>query len=166
MPIGPHPPGLVTKSLSERNTLILVSDPLAQATDLVGTPKLYLDFTPNKFDVDLFVTVYEQLANGDYLQLYDPPFEFRASYARDLAHRHLLQAGVPQQLEVTVHRVLGRRIQAGSRIVIALGVVKRPDRQINYGTGGDVSTESIADGKIPVRIRWGSGTYFDLPTHH
>jgi hypothetical protein len=65
-----------------------------------------------------------------------------------------------------VHRVLGRRIQAGSRIVIALGVVKRPDRQINYGTGGDVSAESIADARIPVRIRWGSGTYFDLPVHH
>ena len=38
--------------------------------------------------------LYEQLANGDYVQLYDPPFEFRASYARDLAHRHLLRAGV------------------------------------------------------------------------
>jgi uncharacterized protein len=160
------PPNLVTKSLSEHDRLILVSDPVSQATDLVGTPKLHLDFTLNKFDVDLFVTVYEQLANGDYVQLFDPPFEFRASYARDLAHRHLLRAGEEQQLDVTVHRVLGRRIQAGSRIVIALGVVKRPDRQINYGTGGDVSAESITDARIPVRIRWGSGTYFDLPVHH
>ena len=39
-------------------------------------------------------------------------------------------------------------------IVIALGVVKRPDRQINYGTGGDVSAESVADARIPLRIRW------------
>ncbi len=70
-----------------------------------------------------------------------------------------------QQLDITVQRILGRRIQAGSRIVIAIGVVKRPDRQINYGTGGDVSTESLADGRIPVRIRWGNGTYFDLPVH-
>ena len=61
--------------------------------DLVGTPKLHLDFTPNKFDMDLSVMLYEQLANGDYVQLYDPPFEFRASYAHDLAHRHLLRAG-------------------------------------------------------------------------
>ena len=36
-----------------------------------------------------------------------PPFEFRASYARDLAHRHLLRAGEQQQLDVTVQRVLG-----------------------------------------------------------
>jgi putative CocE/NonD family hydrolase len=159
------PASLVSKYVGEHDTLILVSDPVSQATDLVGTPKLHLDFTPNKFDVDLFVIIYEQLANGDYVQLFDPPFEFRASYAQDLAHRHLLRAGEEQQLDVTVHRVLGRRIQAGSRIVIALGVVKRPDRQINYGTGGDVSTESIADAQVPVRIRWSSGTYFDLPVH-
>ena len=139
---------------------------VAQPMDLVGTPKLHLDFTPNKFDVDLSVTLYEQLANGDYIQLFDPPFEFRASYAHDLARRHLLRAGEQQQLDVTVQRVLGRRIQAGSRLVIAIGIIKRPDRQINYGTGGDVSTESLSDARIPVRIRWGGGTYFDLPVHH
>ncbi len=159
------PPALLSRSLSERNVLILASDPLTQAADLVGMPKLHLDIVPNKFDVDLSVTLFEQLANGDYVQLFDPPFEFRASYARDLTHRHLLRAGVQQQLDVTVQRVLGRRIQAGSRLVIAIGVVKRPDRQINYGTGGDVSTESLADARVPLRIRWGAGTYFDLPVH-
>ena len=159
------PAGLVQKSLNDHNTLILVSDPVTQVTDIAGTPKLHLDFTPNKFDMDLAVVIYEQLANGDYVQLYDPPFEFRASYARDRAHRHLLQAGVEQSLEVTVQRVLGRRIQAGSRIVITIAVNKRPDRQINYGSGGDVSTETLDDGHIPLRIRWGSGTYFDLPVH-
>lgn len=157
------PTTLVHRSLSDRNTLILISDPLRQPTDLAGTPKLHLDFIPNKFDVDLAVVFYEQLANGDYVQLFGPPYEFRASYARDRAHRHLLRAGEQQQLDVTVQRVLGRRLLAGSRIVIALSVVKRPDRQINYGTGGDVSTESMADGRVPVRIRWGNGTYFDLP---
>ena len=159
------PANLLSKTLNERNALILISDPLPQALDLVGTPKLHLDFTLNKFDVDLSVTVYEQLANGDYVQLFAPSFEFRASYARDLAHRHLLRAGEQQQLDVTVQRILGRRLQAGSRLVIAIGVVKRPDRQINYGTGGDVSAESLGDARIPVRIRWAAGTYFDLPVH-
>jgi putative CocE/NonD family hydrolase len=160
------PASLVTKSLNDHNTLVLVSDPLTQAIDLVGTPKLHLDFTPNKFDMDLGVTLYEQLANGDYVQLFEPPFEFRASYAHDLSHRHLLHAGIEQQLDVTVQRVLGRRLQVGSRLVITIGVIKRPDRQVNYGTGGDVSTETLDDGKIPLRIRWGGGTYFDLPVHH
>ncbi|HTV76645.1 MAG TPA: CocE/NonD family hydrolase [Steroidobacteraceae bacterium] len=159
------PASLVQKNLSDHDTLILVSDPVTRVTDLAGTPKLHLDFTPNKFDMDLAITIYEQLANGDYVQLFDPPYELRASYARDRAHRHLLQAGVEQQLDVTVQRVLGRRIQPGSRIVIAIAVIKRPDRQINYGTGGDVSTETIADGRVPLRIRWHGGTYFELPVH-
>jgi uncharacterized protein len=156
---------LVAKSLSEQNALILVSDPLSHVTDVVGIPKAHLDFTPNKFDVDLAITMYEQLANGDYVPLFGPAYEFRASYAHDRAHRHLLQAGVQQQLDVTMQRVLGRRLQAGSRLVICIAVIKRPDLQINYGSGGDVSTESIADGRIPMRIRWGGGTYFDLPVH-
>ncbi|HEV2703395.1 MAG TPA: CocE/NonD family hydrolase [Steroidobacteraceae bacterium] len=160
------PTSLVVKTLNEHDTLILVSDPLGHVTDLVGTPKVHLDFTPNKFDMDLAITLYEQLANGDYVQLYAPAFEFRASYARDPSHRHLLQAGVEQQLDVSLHQVLGRRLQAGSRLVISIAVNKRPDRQINYGTGGDVSTESLRDGKIPLRIRWHGGTYFDLPVHH
>jgi hypothetical protein len=160
------PSSLVVRSLSERDTLVLVSDPLSHVTDLVGSPKLHLDFTPNKFDVDLAITLYEQLANGDYVQLFGPPYEFRASYAGDLSHRHLLQAGVEQQLDIPVHQLLGRRLQAGSRIVITIAVNMRPDRQINYGTGGDVSTESLPDARIPLRIRWLSGTYFDLPVHH
>jgi putative CocE/NonD family hydrolase len=160
------PPSLVVKTLSELDTLVLVSDPLSHVTDLVGTPKLHLDFTPNKFDIDLAITLFEQLANGDYVQLYGPPYEFRASYAQDLSHRHLLQAGVEQQLDVSLHQVLGRRLQAGSRLVITIAVNKRPDRQINYGTGGDVSAETAQDAKIPLRIRWYGGTYFDLPVHH
>lgn len=159
------PAGLIRRHLDDRDTLILAGEPVHQVTDLAGTPKLHLEFTPNKFDMDLAVVFYEQLANGDYVPLYDPPYEFRASYARDRAHRHLLQAGVEQSLDVTVQRVVGRRIQAGSRIVITIAVSKRPDRQINYGTGGDVSTESLADGRIPLRIRWSGGTYFDLPVH-
>ncbi len=96
------PTSLIVKTLSERDTLVLVSDPLSHVTDLVGTPTLHLDFTPNKFDMDLAITLFEQLANGDYVQLYGPPYELRASYAHDLSHRHLLQAGVEQQLDVTV----------------------------------------------------------------
>src|SRR3546814_21146590 len=49
-----------------------------------------LDFVINKYDVDLDVTLYEQRADGDYLQLADT-YQFRASYARDEVNRHLLK---------------------------------------------------------------------------
>ena len=56
-----------------------------------------------------------------------------------------------------------RLLKAGSRLVMVLGIGKRPDREINYGTGDDVSEESIADGKVPLKIRWYSDSYIDIP---
>ena len=46
---------------------------------------------------------------------------------------------------------------------MVLGISKRPDREINYGTGNDVSEESIADGKIPLKIRWYNDSYIEIP---
>jgi hypothetical protein len=56
-----------------------------------------------------------------------------------------------------------RQLQAGSRLVLVLDINKRPDREINYGTGNDVSEESIADGKVPLKIRWYNDSYIEIP---
>jgi hypothetical protein len=95
--------------------------------------------------------------------LYGPSDEFRASYARDRVHRHLLKAGERQVLNFRGQRLLSRQLQAGSRLVLVIGVNKRPDREINYGTGNDVSDDSIADGKMPLKLKWFSGSYIDMP---
>jgi hypothetical protein len=42
-------------------------------------------------------------------------------------------------------------------------VQKRPDQEINYGTGNDVGEESVVDGKIPLKIHWHGGSYMDIP---
>jgi hypothetical protein len=117
----------------------------------------------NKMDVDLSIALYEQLPSGEYLQLFQPAYEFRASYVRDRIHRHLLKAGERQQLTVKSERLVSRKLQAGSRVVMALGVNKRPDREINFGGGGDVSEETIEDAKAPVKIRWYSNSYIEIP---
>src|ERR1035438_8911110 len=39
-------------------------------------PAAAADFITNKKDMDLSITLYELLPNGDYLQLFDPPYEF------------------------------------------------------------------------------------------
>jgi len=109
------------------------------------------------------MTLYELTAGGDYIRLFNPTLEFRASYARDRVHRKLLKAGERQELPFTSERMTSRQLHAGSRLVMILGVNKRPDREINYGTGNDVSEESIADGKIPFKIRWYSDSYIDIP---
>ncbi len=49
---------------------------------------------------------------------------------------------------------MSHQLQPGSRLVVVLCVIKERGRQINYGTGKDVSDETIADAKEPLEIRW------------
>jgi putative CocE/NonD family hydrolase len=157
------PYNILGNTLSLHNALAFVSEPLTRATDLNGPISGRLDFTVNRMDVDLTVAVYELLANGDYLALFDPVYSFRASYARDRSHRQLLKDGERQQLSFEVERLISRRLQSGSRIVVVLGVNKTSDMQINYGGGDDVSAESLDSDAAPLNIRWYNGSYLDLP---
>ena len=123
-----------------------------------------LDFTINKYDVDLVLMLYEQRSSGEYVKLFEPAYAFRASYARDRVKRRLLLNGVRQQLPFQSDRLVGRRLEAGSRLVLALGINKRADQQINYGAGGDVSEESIEEADAPIRIRWHEGSFIEIPS--
>jgi putative CocE/NonD family hydrolase len=156
-------PEIISKNLQLHNAAAFVSAPLPHSIEFNGLFSARLDFTVNKMDVDLYIAMYELLSNGEYLQLFQPAYEFRASYVRDRVHRHLLKAGERQQLTVRSERLMSRKLQAGSRVVMVLGVNKRPDREINYGSGGDVSEESIDAGKVPIKIRWYSNSYIDIP---
>jgi len=154
---------LISSSLATHNDVMFVSDPLAKPTELNGLFSGRLDFTVNKMDMDLNLILFERLAGGDYIRLFSPTCEIRASYARDRVHRHLLRAGERQELTFTSERMTSRKLQQGSRLVMVLGINKRPDREINYGTGNDVSEETIADGSIPIKIRWHNDSYIEVP---
>jgi putative CocE/NonD family hydrolase len=159
----PPPNGIVSKSLQARNAVVFVSDPLKHSQEFGGLFSGKLDFAVNKMDMDLTIAIYELLPNGDYVQLFDPVYEFRASYVHDRTNRQLLKAGERQQLTFKSDRLTSRKLEIGSRVVVVLGVNKRPDRQINYGTGGAVNDESVDDGRVPVKVRWYSDSYIDLP---
>lgn len=159
-----HPavPDLVIRQLPPARGLRFESEVLKQPTDLSGLVRGELDFVINKYDVDFRLTLYEQMPDGRYLQLADP-YEFRASYVRDDVDRHLLKSGVRQKLKFASGQITSRRLKAGSRLIAALDVNQRPDRQINYGAGNDVSAESIADAKPPMQIRWYGDSHLDVP---
>jgi uncharacterized protein len=157
------PTDFISKSLAPRHATIFTSDPLSKPAEFNGLFSGRLDFTVNRMDVDISITLYELLPSGDFVRLFSPTFEFRASYAKDRVQRHLLKAGERQELVFKSERMTSRQLQAGSRLVMVLSINKRPDREINYGTGGDVSEETIADGKIPLKIRWYGGSYIDIP---
>jgi uncharacterized protein len=154
---------LISKSLAPHNHVLYESDPLPKRIELNGLLSARLDFAVNKMDVDLNIILYEHQANGDYQRLFSPTAEIRASYAKDRVHRHLLKAGERQTVNLRIERITSRLLQPGSRLVMVLGISKRPDREINYGTGNDVSEESIADGAPAIKVRWFSDSYIDVP---
>jgi putative CocE/NonD family hydrolase len=157
------PSDLITRSLVTHNSVTFVSGALKAPMEFNGQLSGRLDFTVNKMDMDIDIAAYALTAAGDYVRLFNPADELRLSYAGDRSHRHLLKAGERQKLAFVGQRMTSRRLDAGSRLVIVLRVSKRPDREINYGTGNDVSEESIEDGKIPIKVRWYNDSYIEIP---
>lgn len=157
------PDTLQSAQLLLRNSIRFVGDPVPEDTEINGSLRGAFDITPSRQDVDLVVSLYAQTASGDYQLLFEP-YDFRASYAGDRVQRRLLRAGMRQMLAFTAERVTARKLAAGSRIVLVVGINKRPDRQINYGSGKDVNSETIADARRPLRVRWHGRSYIEMQT--
>jgi len=151
----------VSKTLNSRNALVFVSDVLPQAAEISGLFAGRLDFIVNKKDVDLNVMLFEQMPTGDYFEL--SSYLGRASYAKDRSKRQLLQAGKRQTVNFTAKRITSRQMQSGSKIVIVVGIPKQADLQINYGTGKDVSDETIADAGAPIQLQLLNTSYIRIP---
>ncbi len=153
--------GMVDKEIDRENALVFVSDPLPRPFELSGLFSGRLDLVANKKDLDFAVELYERTAQGQYFQL--SFFMARASYLRDRTRRHLLTPGRRQQLEFQSGRLTSRRFAPGSRLMAVLRILKSPAAQINYGTGKDVSDETVADAREPLRIRWLGSSFLDIP---
>lgn len=154
--------GILAAEIDTANALVLVSEPLTAPTEVSGLLTGHLELIANRRDFDFSITLYEWMADGRYFQL--PPFMTRAGHAHSIYERRLLTPGERERLDfVSRVRMLGRQMRPGSRIVMVLAVPKSPYQQINYGTGRDVSDESIADAREPLVIRWMGGSYIDLP---
>jgi uncharacterized protein len=147
------------------NGLVFASRPFADPLDVAGALSGELDIVTNKMDLDITMTFYERTQQGDYILLTSPGHGFRASYAHDRIHRRLIQAGPRQRIHFVSDRLLGRRLKAGSRLVLVLGLNKRADQEINYGSDTDVSAASRADAGRPVSVQWLNDSYIEIPIH-
>lgn len=141
--------------------LAFITDPLTEPAELSGLLSGGLKITINKNDVDLGVRLYEVQADGSLFFL--SYWLGRTSYAGDQTERSLLIPGEPATIAFHRSYLVSRRIEAGHRLLVVVDVNKNPWHQVNYGTGGDVSAESIADADEPLRIEWTSDSYVDLP---
>ncbi|HEX8474879.1 MAG TPA: CocE/NonD family hydrolase [Pyrinomonadaceae bacterium] len=152
---------IVGKSLRTPNGFAFVSAPFQTPVELSGLFSMRLDFIANKKDFDFNVQLYELKPDGEYFQL---SYHWaRASYVKDRSRRELLTPGRREQLDFESFLLTSRQFIAGSRLVVSLSIIKRPDAQINYGTGKEVSDETIADAKEPLSIKWFNDSFVTIP---
>jgi uncharacterized protein len=152
---------IIDTAIDTAESVVFESAPFDRSTDISGLFSGRLDFVTNKKDFDFQVQLYEHTAEGKYFEL--SWYTARASYVADRTHRHLLTAGIRQHLIFTSARLTSRRLQAGSRLVVQLSLLKAPTAQINYGSGKEVSFETIADAGAPLAIKWYGDSYIDFP---
>jgi predicted acyl esterase len=155
--------GIVDKAIDTWNGIEFVSEPLTPAIELSGLFSGRLDFITNKKDFDFTIQLYELTPKGAYVQL--SYILQRASYIKDRSHRQLLTPERRMRLYFKSERLTSRQFQAGSRLVVVLSIVKESDIQINYGTGKDVSDESIVDAKDPLFIKWFDDSVINIPVN-
>lgn len=156
-----YPDPIERDELNKSNGFIFISDPVKETMIINGSFLGSLTIAINKKDVDVGVTLYELTPEGKYFHL--SYYIGRASYAKDITKRNLLVPGKKTTIEFTNTHMISKQVRKGSRIVVAVNVNKNPFSQINYGTGKDVSTETIKDAGKPLEIRWYNDSYVKIP---
>lgn len=153
--------GIVDSVIDRWNGIEFVSNPLHSPIEVSGLFSGRLEFITNSRDFDVNISLYELTAKNEYVLL--STYGARASAVGDLTTRQLLTPGERVRLDFKSVRLTSRQLQPGSRIAILINIIKQPGMQINYGTGKDVSDETIADAKEPLRIQWFGDSYVDVP---
>jgi len=152
---------VLADTIDQHGQLVFISDPLEKNTIVTGNFQAGLAATLNKKDVDLLIMLYELQPNGKYFWL--STYIGRASYAKDRSHRQLLQPGREEIIPVRNTFFFSKQLNKGSRIVAVVGMNNDPQWQVNYGTGKNVSDETIKDGTVPLLIKWSNKSYIKLP---
>jgi len=155
-----YPNPIVQRKLEYVTELLFDSEPFRQPTVVSGSFSGVLDITINKKDVDLTVTVYEERPDGTLFHLgYALQ---RASFAHDGSRRVLLEPGRATRVPFET-TLVARQLEAASRLLVLLDVSMNPFAQVNYGTGKDVSTESVSDATEPLHVEYHNDSTIVIP---
>ena len=154
-------PNRITTKEAEFTGLSFISEPFAEPVSVNGMFSGNLKVTINKRDFDFGAVLYELMPDGTLLHL--SYYLGRASYAEDISVRKLLTPGQVESIPFDRTTLVSRQLQQGSRLLVVLDVNKNPYHQINYGTGRDVSDESIDDAGEPLKVRWHNDSYVEIP---
>ncbi|MDR7191323.1 CocE/NonD family hydrolase [Luteimonas terrae] len=156
-----YPNPVVRDGIEVESGFAFVSAPFKPPTSVVGTFAGELKVRINKRDFDFSVSLYELMPDGKVMQL--SYYVGRASHAHDPARRKLLTPGEWTTVPFERTRMTGRRMDADSRLLVVVDVLKDARHQVNMGTGWDVSDESVADAKEPLVIEWHPDSSIQVP---
>lgn len=156
-----YPDPIIRNQLGRRTGLYYISEPFDKPIVVNGSFYGKLRAVINKKDMNIGVTLYEVTPEGQYFEL--SYFLGCASYAKDPTRRQLLKPGRVEEIPFTATRLVSRQLSKGSRLLVVLDIDKNPFAEINYGTGKDVSRETIADAGAPLRIHWENDSYICVP---
>lgn len=156
-----YPWPIVTQQIESGSGKLYISEVFSKETEFSGQFSARLDIRTNKKDFDLSVVLYEQQADGRYVHL--AYYLGRASYAKDMTKRQLLTPGQIESIPVVRSRMGSKLLKAGSRLVVLVNVNKNDFAQVNYGSGKDVSSETIADANEPLTVEWLNSSVVTIP---
>ena len=152
---------VISKEMQSGEYITFISDTFEKPITISGVFYGEIKAIINKKDFDLNIRLYEQLSDGTYFNL--SSFLGRASYANDRSKRKLIEPGKEEIIPFSNSFFTSKKLSKGSRLVILVGVNKNKYWQVNYGTGKDVSDETIEDGKVPLQIKWMNDSYIKIP---
>jgi len=141
--------------------LSFISEPFDEPVSVNGMFSGTLEVTINKRDFDLGAVLYEVMPDGTLFQL--SYYLGRASFANDMRVRRLLTPGRAESIPIKRSLLVSRQLQKGSRLLVVLDVNLNQHHQINYGTGRDVSDESVADAGEPLIVDWHNSSHLEIP---
>lgn len=150
-----------TELKTEKQLMVFESEPIDAPFAISGSITASLKVSCNKKDMDIALQVYEKTADNHYFALTNNLQ--RASYAKNRSKRQLLKPNAIETINMNNTYITSKQLQKGSRIVIVMGVNKNPNWQVNYGTGKDVSDETIKDGEVPLEVKWYNDSSISIP---
>lgn len=156
-----YPWPLEKENINLKDGLIFKSETLKEEVIINGSFFGNLEFSINKKDVDYSVIIYQLTPEGKYFHL--SYYIGRASYAKDREHRNLLIPNQKTLVSFDNSKLISKKLEKGSRIVIVVNVNKNNNAQLNYGTGKDVNIENIRDAIIPLKITFTGNSSISLP---
>lgn len=156
-----YPYPAIGKEIDPALGLSFISEPFNSPVSVNGVFEGVLKASINKRDMDVGAVLYELMPDGRLFHL--SYFLGRASYTRDMETRRLLTPGKVAEIPFSRSRMTSRQLSKGSRLLLVLDINKNSGAQLNYGTGADVSGESIADAGEPLRVRWSCDSFVRVP---